>query len=74
MSEKEHEIANILGILVGNAQMLAAEDLGPDAKEMADDISMAATRLGLLLRARAEADLLQVASQGTRLRFKRVTL
>ena len=55
MSEHDHEIGNVLGILIGNAQMLIEEDLGPDAKEMAEDILSAAIRLGRLLRPVAEA-------------------
>ena len=55
MSDHDHEIGNVLGILIGNAQMLVGEDLGDEAKEMAEDILTAAIRLGRLLRPIAEA-------------------
>lgn len=49
MTTKEHEIGNILGVLIGNAQLLAEEDLGDDAKDMAQDILSASLRLRALL-------------------------
>ena len=49
MTTKEHEIGNILGVLIGNAQLLAGEDLGADAKDMAQDILDASLRLKALL-------------------------
>ena len=44
-----HEISNVLNIVLGNAELLLAEDLDPDAREMSQEILDASQRLRGLL-------------------------
>jgi signal transduction histidine kinase len=45
----QHDVSNVINILLGNAEILLEEDLDPEAREIAQEVFDAATRLTAML-------------------------